>query len=168
MSSNFVSSIPDQATDRSTFTDRTPPLKLDFIHRVPLIGFTLPSIFNLLIIFTRCCTGLIMCSIHIDESAIHVSAATRPSRLCVPFSEKLDSLLICLDNRLMMHGFQCNGHKWAHGDRNDARYCSATMLHGYKYLLRLLLITISHSFAFSLRVFLSPSSLSHDGRQEGN
>jgi hypothetical protein len=57
-----------------------------------------------------------MRSIHIDESAIHVSAAAWPSRLCVPFSEKLDSLLVCLDNRSTMHGFQCDACEWAHGD----------------------------------------------------
>jgi hypothetical protein len=42
------------------------------------------------------------------------------------------------------------------------------MLHDYKYLIHFTLITISHSFTFLLRVFLSPSSLSHNGRQEGN
>jgi hypothetical protein len=37
--------VPDQGTDLSTFTNRTPPLKSDFMPQVPLIGFTLPSIF---------------------------------------------------------------------------------------------------------------------------
>jgi hypothetical protein len=66
-----------------------------------------------------------------------------------------------------MHGFQCDTREWAHGDQNDVHYYSVTMLHGYKYLLHLALITILHYITFSLRVFLSPS-LSHDGRQEGN
>jgi hypothetical protein len=57
-----------------------------------------------------------MCSIHIDESVIHMSAAARLSRLCVPFSEKLDSLLACLDNRCTMHGSRCNTREWAHRD----------------------------------------------------
>jgi hypothetical protein len=105
-----------------------------------------------------------MCLIHIDESTIHMYAVARLSHLCVPFSEKLDILLVRLDNRCMMHGFQCDTHR----DQNDTRYCSIVTLHGYKYLLHLALITISHSFGFSLRVFLSPHSLSHDGRQEGN
>jgi hypothetical protein len=110
-----------------------------------------------------------MCSIYIDESAIHVSAVVWPSRLCVYFYKKLDSLLVRLYNQHTMYGFQCDTHEWVHGDQNDAHYYSIVMLHDYKHLLRLTLIPISHSFAFSLRVFLSPSSLSHDGRRhEGN
>jgi hypothetical protein len=65
-----------------------------------------------------------------------------------------------------MNIFQCDMLEWARGDQNEACYCSIAMLHGYKYLLRLALITILNSITFSLRVFLSPS-LSHDGRQEG-
>jgi hypothetical protein len=34
MSSNLATSVLDQAIDRSTFTDRTPLLKPNFIHRV--------------------------------------------------------------------------------------------------------------------------------------
>jgi hypothetical protein len=34
MSSNLLTSIPNQATDQSMFTDRTPLLKPDFMHRV--------------------------------------------------------------------------------------------------------------------------------------
>jgi hypothetical protein len=105
-----------------------------------------------------------MCSIHIDESVIHMSATAWPSHLCVPFFEKLDSLLTCLDNRCTMHDFQSNACEWARGDRNDVCYCSDVTLPSYKYFLRLVLITISHSFTSLLRVFLSPSSLSHDGR----
>jgi hypothetical protein len=48
-----------------------------------------------------------MCLIHIDESTIYLSIIVWLSRLCVPFSEKLDNLLDRLDNRCMMHGFQC-------------------------------------------------------------
>jgi hypothetical protein len=73
------------------------------MHRVPLFVFMLPSIFNLLISFTIYRTGLMMCSIHIDESAIHMSIVARLSRLYVSFFEKLDSLLDCMDNRRMMH-----------------------------------------------------------------
>jgi hypothetical protein len=40
-----------------------------------------------------------MCSMHIDESSIHVSIATWSSHLCVLFSEKLDSLFDRLDAR---------------------------------------------------------------------
>jgi hypothetical protein len=107
---------------------------------------------------------VMMCSIHIDESALHVSTVAWSSHLCVPCSEKLDSLLVCLDNRHTVHGFQCNTREWARRDWNDARFCSTAMLQGYKYLLRVTLITISQSFTFSPRVFLSPSSLSHDER----
>jgi hypothetical protein len=105
-----------------------------------------------------------MCSIHINEYVIHVVTVAWLSRLCVPFSGKLDILLVCLDNRCMIHDFQCDACE----DRNDVYYCKATMLPSYKYFLRLALLTISHFFTFSLRVFLSPSFLSHDGRQEGN
>jgi hypothetical protein len=132
--------------------DRTPPLEPDFMHWV------------LLIIFTRWFTELMMCSIHIDEFVIHVTAVAWPSRLCVPFSKKLDILLACLDNWCMIHSFQCDVCE----DRNDVRYCNTMALPSYKYFLRLVLLTISHFFTFSLRVFLSPSFLSHDGRQEGN
>jgi hypothetical protein len=76
------------------------------MHRVLLFGFMLPSVFNVLISFTQCRTELMMCSIHIDESATHVSIAARLSRLCVPFFEKLDNLLDHLENRCMMHGSQ--------------------------------------------------------------
>jgi hypothetical protein len=109
-----------------------------------------------------------MCLIHIDESVIYVFAVARPSRLCVAFSEKLDNLPACLDNQSMMLGFQCDACEWARGDQNEAHYCSITTLPSYKYFLRLALITILHSITSLLRVFLSPSSLNHDGRQERN
>jgi hypothetical protein len=41
----------------------------------------------------------------------HVSIAARPSRLCVPFSKKLDSLLDRLDNQRTMHGSQNDTRK---------------------------------------------------------
>jgi hypothetical protein len=126
---NLATSVPDQATDQSAFTDRTPPLIPRHMLWLLLICFMLPSIFNLLVILIRCCTGLMMCSIHIDESAIHVFIATRPSRFYVPFSEKLNRLLDRLDNRRMMHGFQYGALEWAHGNQNDAHYCSIVTLH---------------------------------------
>jgi hypothetical protein len=82
------------------------------MHQVLLFDFTLPSILSLIISLTRCRTGLIMCSIHIDKSAIHVSIAARQSRLCVYFSKKLDSLLDRLDNRRMMHDSQNDALEW--------------------------------------------------------
>jgi hypothetical protein len=102
--------------------------------------------------------------IHIDEFTIHVSITAWPSCLCVPFSKKLDSLLDRLYNWCMMHDFQCGVHEGACRDQNDAHYYSTAMLHGYKYLLHLALIIISHSFTFFLRVFHSPSSLSYNGK----
>jgi hypothetical protein len=92
---------------------------------------------------------VMMCLIHIEESAIQVFIDVRPSCLCVPFSKKLDNLLVRLDNRHMMHNFQCDMRKWVHEDRNDTHYCSTTVLHNCKYLLHLALITISHSFTLS-------------------
>jgi hypothetical protein len=53
----------------------------------------------------------------------------------------------------MMHVFQYDAHEWTCGDRNDVHYCSHETLYGYKYLIHLTLITISHYFTFSLRVF---------------
>jgi hypothetical protein len=54
-----------------------------------------------------------MCSIHIDESIIHVSTIAQPS-LYTFLSEKLNILLICLDNRCTMHDFQCDAHVSGH------------------------------------------------------
>jgi hypothetical protein len=168
MSSNLTTSIPDQATDRSAFTDQTPLLKSDFLCWVLLIGFMLPSIFNLRVIFIRCYTRLMMCSIHIKKSAIHMSNVARPSYLGVTFSKKLDSLLDRLDNQHTMHSFQCDAREWTHKDQNDTHYCSAATLHGL--YISSLSCTDSHLafLRFSLRVFLSPSSLSRNERQEGN
>jgi hypothetical protein len=44
-----------------------------------------------------------MCSIRLDESAMHVSKVARSSHLYELFVEKLDSLLDRLDNRRTMH-----------------------------------------------------------------
>jgi hypothetical protein len=112
------------------FTNRIPPLNPSYILQLLLIGFMLPIIFILRIILIQCCTGLMMCSIHIDESAIHVSIASRCSRLYVPYSKKLDSLLERLNNQRMMHDFQCGVHKWVHRNRNDTHYYSTAMLNG--------------------------------------
>jgi hypothetical protein len=125
------------------------------MHRVPLFDFTLPSIFNLLTSLARCRIGLMMCLIHINESAIHVLIIARPSHLCVPFSEKLDSLLDRLDNRGMMHILEMP--------------ITVVVRHftSYKYLLRLALIDISHSFSSHLGfTFLCFSPLESNGRQE--
>jgi hypothetical protein len=48
---NLVILVPDQATERSTFTDRTPLLEPSLMHQVPSICFTLSLIFNPQIIF---------------------------------------------------------------------------------------------------------------------
>jgi hypothetical protein len=137
------------------------------MHRVLLFGFTLPSIFSLLINLTRCRTGLMMWSIHIDEFTIHVSIAARSSRLCAPFFKKLDSLLDRLDNRRTMHGSQNGALEWARGNQNDAITVVVPLFTSYKYLLCLALITISHSsFSFSLKVYLSCFLLTNNGRQE--
>jgi hypothetical protein len=69
-----------------------------------------------------------MCSIHIDESTIHMLKIARPSCLCVPVSEKLDSLLNYLDNRRMMHGSQNDALEWVHRNQNDTYYYSDATL----------------------------------------
>jgi hypothetical protein len=61
-----------------------------------------------------------MCSIHIDESLIHVSIAAWLSRLYVPFSGELNSLLDRLDNRYSTHDSRSNALEWVCGNRNDA------------------------------------------------
>jgi hypothetical protein len=107
-----------------------------------------------------------MCSIHIDESIIYMSLAARPSCLCVPFSEKLDSLLDRLDNQRTMHDSQNGALKWS-GNQNDAITVAMQRFTSYKYLIHLALITISHSFfSFSLWVYLSCFLRTNNGRQE--
>jgi hypothetical protein len=46
--------ILNQAIDRSTLNDRTPPLKPSCIFQVLLIGLMLSSIFNLQVTLVRC------------------------------------------------------------------------------------------------------------------
>jgi hypothetical protein len=58
-----------------------------------------------------------------------VSIAARPSRLCVPFSEKMDNLLDCLGNQCTMHGSQNDALEWAHENQNDIHYCSRATFH---------------------------------------
>jgi hypothetical protein len=48
---NLANSVLNQAIGQLAFSDRMSPLKSDLMHRVPLIYFMLPSIFNLLIVF---------------------------------------------------------------------------------------------------------------------
>jgi hypothetical protein len=57
-----------------------------------------------------------MCSIYIDESAIHMFIDARPSCLYIPLSEELNRLLDHLDNRHMMHDFQYDTLEWEHGN----------------------------------------------------
>jgi hypothetical protein len=86
--------------DRSdTFVDPS------FMHWDSLKYSRLSLVLSLLMTLTRCCNGLMMCSIHIDESAMHGSKAAQPSCLYIVFVGKLDSLLDRLDNRHTMHGF---------------------------------------------------------------
>jgi hypothetical protein len=68
--------------------------------------FRLSLVLSLLMMFTQCCCGLMMCSIHLDEFATHVSKVAWLSHLYVLFAEKLDSLLDRLDNRRMKHSPQ--------------------------------------------------------------
>jgi hypothetical protein len=95
---------------------------------------------------TRCCNGLMMYSIHLDESATHMSKVARPSHLCVLFDEKLDSLLDRLDNRRTMHGSQSVAIDCWCGNQNDTHYCSGITPPNYKYILHSVLMIISHSF----------------------
>jgi hypothetical protein len=76
------------------------------MHWDSFICFMLSFILTLLMTITQCYSGLMMCSIHLDESTTHVSKAARPSCLYVLFAEKLDSLLEHLHNRRTMHDFR--------------------------------------------------------------
>jgi hypothetical protein len=84
-------------------------VKIKLMLWLLLIGFMLSPIFKLQVIFIRCCTGLIMCSINIDKSVIHMSITARPSHLCVLLSRKLERLLDHLDNQCTTHNFQYDG-----------------------------------------------------------
>jgi hypothetical protein len=86
-----------------------------------------------------------MCSIHINESVIHVSIVVRSSRLCVLFSEKLESLLDRQDNRRMMHGSRNDALDCWCDNQNGTCYDSSATLHDYKYAFRLTRMAISHS-----------------------
>jgi hypothetical protein len=72
------------------------------MHWDLLIGSMLSSVLTALTRFTRCCSWLMIYSIHLDESATRVESYTTVTSLCT-FSEQLDSLLDRLDNRRMMH-----------------------------------------------------------------
>jgi hypothetical protein len=126
---NLITSVPDQAIDWSTFTDRTPPFISDFMRQVPLICFRLPLISILLIIFLSDATLSWWCVWYTLMSPQHVSTATRPSRLYVHLFKKLDNLLDRLDNWRTMRGSQSNALEWVHMDRNDTHYCSVVTLH---------------------------------------
>jgi hypothetical protein len=83
-----------------------------------------------------------------------VLIAARLSRLCVPFSEKLSRLLDRLDNRRTMHGLRSDARCMVHeakrlsgciGVKSMSITVMARRFSGYKYPLRLTLITISYS-----------------------
>jgi hypothetical protein len=81
----------------------------------------------------------------------HISTVAQLSHLCVPFCEKLNHLLDRLDNRRMMHGSRsfarCMVHEAMHlsgctGIKSTPVTIMARRFSGYKYSLRLALITI--------------------------
>jgi hypothetical protein len=90
-----------------------------------------------------------MCSIHIDESATCVDKCTAVTSLCTFF---LKSLIVCLT--IWATGARCTVLKMMHSSR---RMGTKTMFvtvavwrfMGYKYLLLLVLITISQFFFLS-------------------
>jgi hypothetical protein len=61
----------------------------------------LSSILIALTRFTRCFSGLMICSIYLDKSITRIESRTTITSLCT-FSEQLDSLLDRLDNRCMI------------------------------------------------------------------
>jgi hypothetical protein len=94
--------------------------------------------------------------------------ATRPSHLITLCSWKMKWLLVRMDNRRTTCSSRNDTLEWVHGNRNYAHYYDATMLHGLYILLPSFVDTHPELLHFSLRVFLLPSPLNHNGRYEGN
>jgi hypothetical protein len=135
---NLITLVSDQDIDWSTLIDRTPLLNLadDRLH----------TIFHLLISLTRCRTGLMMCSIYIDESATHVAYCMTVTSLCT-FS--LKGWTVCLT--VWITGTRCTILKTMHssgraGMERTPITVAAWRFTGYNYLHRLALITISQFF----------------------
>jgi hypothetical protein len=63
----------------------------------PLISFILFSVLTALTYFFQCCSGLMIYSIQLDESATHVKSYAATTSLCT-LSGQLDSLFDRLGN----------------------------------------------------------------------
>jgi hypothetical protein len=102
--------VPDQATDRSAFIDRTPLLK----QAICIDTSNQPAADDdLRVIFIHWQTGLMMYSKNIDEPKIQVSIVARLSRLSVLCSWKMKWLLDHLDNWYTTRGFRNVILEWA-------------------------------------------------------
>jgi hypothetical protein len=94
--------------------------------------------------------------------------AARPSHVITLHSWKLKRLLDRVDNQRTMHDSQNDALEWVCGNRNDAHYCGAAMLHGLYIPLSSCVDSHLALLHFLLRVFLLLYSINHNGRQEGN
>jgi hypothetical protein len=83
----------------------------DFMCWNPLVGFMLSSILTALKCFSWCCSGLMMCSTHLDESVIRVKSCAIVTSMYT-FYGHLDSLLDRLDSQCTMHGSQSIAINW--------------------------------------------------------
>jgi hypothetical protein len=130
---NLATSVPDQATHWSTFSDRTTPLKPDPMHRVILICFRLwPIFYSVDRLLSDAPVGW-WCVRYTLMSPQHVSTDARLSRLLCTFSIKLNSLLDRLGNRRMMHDYQSDTLKWVRGSRKYVHYYIMRHFTGYNY-----------------------------------
>jgi hypothetical protein len=115
------------------------------MHWVPLFSFMLPSFFHLLINLSRRYAGLMMCSIHIDETTTCVN---RHVSVYLSLKSWTVCLTVWITNTLhmvleMTHLSGCVRIETTPVTIVVQRFS------GYKYLLRLALITILHSFFLS-------------------
>jgi hypothetical protein len=89
---------------------------------------------------TRCCSGLMICSTHLDESATRVKSCVAVTSLCTRHTVLKASLLIASVGNEMPH-----------------ITVAAWRSPSYKYLIRSPLKTISHFFSLSLSCLGFPS-----------
>jgi hypothetical protein len=73
-----------------------------------------------------------------------------------------------VDNRRTMCGARNDAQEWVHKNQNNAHHCSTTMLLGLCISPSSCVDSHLALLYFSLRVFLYPSPLNHNERQEGN
>jgi hypothetical protein len=120
-----------------------------------MIGFMLSSVLTALTCFSRCCSGLMICSTHLDGSAARVKSCAAITSLCT-----LGSWTVCLT--ACITGARCTVLEASLlianvGNKTAPITVAVWRPPGYKYLLRSSPRTISHSFPSSLSCLGFPS-----------